>query len=108
MQITTIKGIGKEICLSTFERTEIKVMIDNVGKDFCFIKKAFFSGIYNAEIVSCKCLKLINELKRNEFLVNKYHCLFMEDFCRLKTNIEKFSDDDNLILMEIAKLNFNP
>jgi len=96
MQILKITGIGKEICLSTFERTEIKVMIDNIGRDFCFIKKAFFSGIYDIEIVVSKCLKLINELKGNEFLVNKYP-FFLEDFCKLKTNIEKFADENYLI-----------
>jgi hypothetical protein len=105
MKINSITGIGKEIVKSTFERTEIRVIIENTGRESAYIKKAFTTGIYSKEIVFLKCKKLITTLDNLTNLVSKYAELFDKDFYELKGNIEKYATHENLD--RIIELNKN-
>ena len=87
-------GCGKEILQSTIERQEISAVLHNTNLMYKYVKSNQKSAIELQdkpfiEYLEQQAIKQLNELKRIEFLVNKYAELYKEQFCKTKHKIEK-------------------
>jgi len=87
-------GCGSAILEAQMERQEIQAVLHNTNQMYKYVKANLKSAaeLNDSDFVSYleqKALQQLNELKRIEFLVDKYRELYKEKFCKIKLQIEK-------------------
>ncbi len=87
-------GCGSAMLEAQMERQEIQAVLYNTNVMYKYVKANLKSAteLKDADFVSFleqKALQQLNELKRIEFLVNKYNSLYKEKFCKQKLQLEK-------------------
>lgn len=84
-------GAGNEILLSVHERSRIRAAISNARTFFKYCKDGVKSGMFKDPEESWVYIdKYYKELLAIEHLAHKYSFLHLEDFCKIKLQIEKF------------------
>lgn len=82
-------GCGSAILNSVIDRSNIHAAISNAKTFFKYYKYAIKSGLHSKENAANGIMPYYNKLKEVEHLVNIYHELYKEQFCKIKLQIEK-------------------
>lgn len=81
-------GCGSAIIESCVERSKITAVIYNAQSDLKYYRYCVKSNLLTPVEVLIKAADLLNEVNKIKPLVDKYHELYMDKYCKLLKGIE--------------------